>query len=66
METITHNKYTVKEIRDLTPSTYVVRLERNDMKFMPGQNLNLGLSGDTEKGIIPFIAGKMKNFWKFW
>ena len=41
METITHNKYTVKEIRDLTPSTYVVRLERNDMKFMPGQNLNL-------------------------
>lgn len=49
METITHNKYKVKEVRDLTKSTYVVRMERNGMDFKPGQNLNLGLSGDTEK-----------------
>ncbi|MCB0824040.1 MAG: hypothetical protein KDC09_15190 [Bacteroidales bacterium] len=62
METITHNKYTVKEIRDLTPSTYVVRLERNDMKFMPGQNLNLGLSGDTEKRDYSIYSRKNEEF----
>ena len=49
METITHNKYKVEQIRNLTDSTYVVRMERNGMVFKPGQNLNLGLAGDTEK-----------------
>lgn len=49
METITHNKYKVDHVRDLTESTYIVRMERNGMEFQPGQNLNLGLAGDTEK-----------------
>lgn len=35
----------VMEIRDLSPSTYVIRLERNGFSFQPGQCVNLGLKG---------------------
>ena len=35
----------VLEIRNLSPSTYVLRLERNDFAFKPGQCVNLGLKG---------------------
>jgi ferredoxin--NADP+ reductase/benzoate/toluate 1,2-dioxygenase reductase subunit len=49
METITNNKYKVQNVRDLTESTYVVRMNRYDMQFKAGQNINLGLAGDTEK-----------------
>ncbi len=33
------------EIRNLSPSTYVLRLERNDFPFQPGQCVNLGIKG---------------------
>jgi ferredoxin--NADP+ reductase len=33
------------EVRDLSPSTYVIRVERNDFSFKPGQCVNLGLKG---------------------
>lgn len=49
METITHNLYKVDHIRKLTKSTYVLRMNRNGLEFKPGQNLNIGLAGDTEK-----------------
>jgi ferredoxin--NADP+ reductase len=35
-------------VRSLTPSTYVIRFERNGMDFMPGQHLILGLPGSDE------------------
>ncbi len=62
METITHNKYKVKAVRDLTPSTYVVRMERNNMEFKPGQNLNLGLAGDTEKRDYSIYSRQQEDF----
>ena len=64
METITHNKYKVDHVRDLTDSTYIVRMERNGMEFQPGQNLNLGLAGDTKKGIIQFTAVIRMSSWR--
>lgn len=33
------------EIRDLSPSTYVIRLEKNGFSFQPGQCVNLGIKG---------------------
>lgn len=33
------------QIRDLSPSAYVLRLERKDFIFKPGQCVNLGLKG---------------------
>jgi ferredoxin/flavodoxin---NADP+ reductase len=35
----------VTEVRNLSPSTYVLQLERNGFKFKPGQCVNLGLKG---------------------
>ena len=49
MDISVQRKFQVREVRNLTESTYIVRIERNGMQFRPGQNLNLGLSGDTEK-----------------
>ncbi len=57
METITNNKYKVQNVRDLTESTYVVRMNRYDMQFKAGQNLNLGLAGDTEKRDYSIYSG---------
>jgi len=33
------------EVRNLSSSTYVLRLERNNLEFIPGQCVNLGLVG---------------------
>ena len=57
-----HNKYTVREVRDLTRSTYVVRMNRYDMEFQAGQNLNLGIAGDTEKRDYSIYSGIKDNF----
>lgn len=40
--------YVTEQVRILTPSTYVVRFSRNDMKFNPGQHLVLGLPGSDD------------------
>ena len=46
----TDNKtHIVKGIRELTDSTYVVSIEKNGLSFTAGQNLNLGIKGDTER-----------------
>ena len=37
--------YKVLNIRDLSPSTYILRLERKKLNFKPGQCFNLGLKG---------------------
>ncbi len=57
MQTITNNKYKVQSTRDLTDSTYVVRMNRYGMQFKAGQNLNLGLAGDTEKRDYSIYSG---------
>ena len=62
MDTITHNKYKVKQILNLTKSTYVVRMDRKGMNFIPGQNLNLGLAGDTEKRDYSIYSRSQDDF----
>jgi ferredoxin/flavodoxin---NADP+ reductase len=39
----------VTEVRELTESTYVLRLERGHMEFNPGQYIVLGFPGSREK-----------------
>ncbi|MBL7110580.1 MAG: hypothetical protein ISS19_01385 [Bacteroidales bacterium] len=46
----------VKEVDYLTPTTYILRLERKNLSFQSGQYISLGLPGDTEKRII-WITG---------
>jgi ferredoxin--NADP+ reductase/benzoate/toluate 1,2-dioxygenase reductase subunit len=57
MDISIHSKYKVREVRNLTESTYVVRMNRYGMEFKPGQNLNLGLAGDTEKRDYSIYSG---------
>lgn len=57
MDISVHNKYKVKEVRSLTNSTYVVRINRYGMEFQAGQNLNLGIAGDTEKRDYSIYSG---------
>ena len=40
--------FTTEKVRLLTPSTYVIRFSRNEMKFNPGQHLVLGLPGSDD------------------
>ena len=40
--------YKLHEIRDLTPSTYIMRFDRNGMKFKAGQHITLGLPGNNQ------------------
>ena len=57
MDISIHSKYRVQSVRNLTPSTYVVRMNRYGMEFKAGQNLNLGLAGDTEKRDYSIYSG---------
>lgn len=57
MDISIHSKYKVQDIRNLTDSTYVVRMNRYGMEFQAGQNLNLGLAGDTEKRDYSIYSG---------
>ena len=43
-----NNAYFVHSIRYLTPSTYVLRFDRNNMDFIPGQHLSVGLANDPQ------------------
>lgn len=48
-ETITKNDiYKVQSIRHLTDTTYVVRFDRNNMQFIAGQHLSVGLANDPQ------------------
>ena len=41
-------QFRVKDIRDLTETTYVLRFDKNDIQFTAGQHLTLGLPGDNQ------------------
>jgi ferredoxin/flavodoxin---NADP+ reductase len=40
--------FKLHQVRDLTESTYILRFDRNDMSFIAGQHLTLGLPGDNQ------------------
>ena len=62
METITNSIYKIQQVRHLTNSTYIIRMERGGMKFVAGQNLNLGISGDVEKRDYSIYNGEKDDF----
>ncbi|MFA9388968.1 MAG: ferredoxin--NADP reductase [Prolixibacteraceae bacterium] len=45
---VTKKSYIVHSIRHLTESTYVIRFDRNQMDFIPGQHLSVGLADDPQ------------------
>jgi ferredoxin--NADP+ reductase/benzoate/toluate 1,2-dioxygenase reductase subunit len=62
METSIKTLFKVQGIRLLTHSTYVLKMDRKGMQFKPGQNLNLGLAGDTEKRDYSIYSAEGDDF----
>jgi ferredoxin--NADP+ reductase/benzoate/toluate 1,2-dioxygenase reductase subunit len=62
MEVTINTIFTVQGVRHLTDSTYIVRLDRKGMMFVPGQNLNIGLAGDPEKRDYSIYSSLEDNF----
>ena len=52
----------VQSIRWVSPSAYVLRLERGDLKFEPGQYLTLGLPGSTARREYSIYSGSDDPF----
>lgn len=40
--------YRVHEVRNLTDSTYILRFDKNNMNFTPGQHITLGRPGENQ------------------
>ncbi len=62
MQTLTQNKYRIENIRNLTESTYVVRMNRKGMQFTAGQNINVGIEGDVEKRDYSIYSSEKDNW----
>jgi len=53
------------KIRNLSPSTYVLRLERKGMSFIPGQYVNLGVVGTGINREYSIYSGKDDPYLEF-
>ncbi|MDA3930690.1 MAG: FAD-binding oxidoreductase [Prolixibacteraceae bacterium] len=54
--------FEVHYIRHLTDTTYVVRFDRNEMHFIPGQHLSVGLANDPQAREYSIYNSNNDNF----
>ncbi len=40
--------FKIQSVRHLTDTTYILRFDKNELNFKPGQHITLGLAGDTQ------------------
>lgn len=52
----------VLEIRTLTPSTFVIQVERKGMEFMPGQHISLGLAHAIHTREYSIYSGTKEDY----
>lgn len=55
-------KYTVESIRHLTQTTYIVRFSRNDLDFVAGQHLSVGLHNDVQAREYSIYSAEKDDF----
>ena len=60
--TTKNNIVSVKTKRNLTDTTYVLRLERGGMEFDAGQYISLGLPGTSEKREYSIYSGTREDY----
>jgi len=58
----TQTRLSVIEVRHLTPSTYILRLERKGFGFEAGQYIALGLPGKGELREYSIYSGEQEDF----
>jgi ferredoxin/flavodoxin---NADP+ reductase len=61
-QVITKSEYKIHEVRLLTPSTFILRFDRNDMDFKAGQYLRVGLYGNRERREYSIYSGENDNY----
>jgi len=61
-QVITKVDFKIHEVRFLTPSTYVLRFDRNEMEFKSGQYIRLGLPGSRERREYSIYSGENDDF----
>ena len=54
----------VQEVRELTPTTYVLRFERKGIPFRTGQHILLGLKGDLQAREYSIYSGEGDDFFE--
>lgn len=52
----------VTEIRHLTPSTYIIRMEKNDFQFKTGQYITLGFKGSIDRREYSIYSSENDDF----
>ena len=52
----------VIEIRHLTPSTYIVKMEKNDFQFKTGQYITLGFKGSIDRREYSIYSSENNDF----
>lgn len=52
----------VKMIHVLSPTVFVLRLERNDFRFLPGQYVKLGFPSESEMREFSVYSGLQNDF----
>lgn len=57
--------YKVLGVRNLTDSTYVLRIERNGFEFVPGQCVNIGLTADAVNREYSTYSGVNDKYMEF-
>ena len=57
-----NNIVSVLKTRHLTESTYVIRVEKNEVDFEAGQYISLGLPGTSEKREYSIYSGNNENY----
>ncbi len=59
---VSTNIHKIKQIRFLTESTFVVRLERGDMQFKAGQHIIVGLKGELDQREYSVYSGEKDDY----
>ncbi len=57
--------YKVLSVRDLTESTYAIKIERNNFQFVPGQCVNIGLPNDAVNREYSTYSGLKDKYLEF-
>ncbi|MCZ4694859.1 oxidoreductase [Ancylomarina euxinus] len=56
------NSHKVISIRNLTPSTYVIRMEKKDFTFKTGQYITLGFSGSIDRREYSIYSAEQDDY----
>jgi len=57
--------FRVKELRFLTPETFVLRTDKNHVNFIPGQRMSINLRNDKVKRSYSIFSGKDDSYLEF-